>query len=107
MNLIDVTKKILDLERKATQDDSRKKRLKGAALCVASIEELQRDLYQVASRRGEGLYQVTLHWCQCDDNKYRNGQEVICAHREAVIAYAKAQKALGAFNALEQLQISV
>jgi hypothetical protein len=107
MNLNDLTQKLLDLERRVTKDDTRKKRLKGASLCVASIKELSEGLFQVASRRTSDLYQVTLHWCTCADNEFRNGEAIVCAHREAVAAHIKAKKSLPHFEALEALQIAL
>jgi hypothetical protein len=107
MDIKEATAKILELERKGSKDDAKKLRLKGALRCIDSIKLLQPGLYQVASRRTSDLYQVTLHWCTCADNEFRNGQEIVCAHREAVSAFIKAQKALVALNQLEELQISL
>ncbi len=107
MTLNDLAQKLLTLERKNTQDETRKKRLKGASLCVESIQEVQSGLFTVASRTTAARYQVMVHWCTCPDNEYRNNQEIVCSHREAVKAYEKAKKSLHIFQELERLQIAI
>jgi hypothetical protein len=86
-------------------------RIKGAidilatkgALSYGGWKPKEGDWYRVkgGSEKAPKVYEVSDSNCTCADHYFRN-QSLVCAHREAIRAFAKAQKLLPHYQAFQK-----